>query len=298
MNNLIKAFIKPRKLLAWVWVQSSKFIKSDELYLKVYFRLYAKERLDLNTPETFNQKIQWLKLHNRGDFLGKMVDKYEVLNIVREKIGDEYLVPLLGVWESPDQIDFDHLPDQFVLKPTHDSQSTIICKNKADFNINKARLSLSHALKYNYYLKGREMPYRHIRPRIIAQKYLEEESGTGLKDYKFFCFNGRVGYIQVDTGRFTDHRRNMYDRDWNLQEFEFQRKKESTKIIEKPTALKVMIGIAEELSKGFCFVRIDLYLVKDRIYFGEYTFHPDGGIGRFKPKEWNKKLGDMIELNF
>lgn len=268
----------------------------DPLWLKIVFRIKMGYKLDLNNPKTFNEKVQWLKLHDRNPLYTTLVDKYEVRKFIAETIGEEYLIPLLGVWDHFDDIDFGKLPNQFVLKCTHDSGGLVICKDKSRFDINAAKKKISTCIKRNFYWGFREWPYKNVKPRIIAEKYMVDESGTELKDYKIFCFNGMPKIIQVDFNRFNNHKRNIYDLKWNIQPFEIHYPSNFNFEIEKPQAFVKMIHIAEQLAKCNKHVRVDLYCIGGEIYFGELTFFHESGYGRFKPKEWDNKLGEWINL--
>ena len=278
----------------------SQYIKSDELYLKIIFFLTFGKWLNFKHPETlrtFNEKTQWLKLHNNTQLHTQMVDKYEVRKIIEEKLGSGYTFPLLGVWNNADEIDFNKLPQQFVLKPTHDSGSIIICRDKTLLNQNTARQKLRQALIRNYYWLGREMPYKNVQPRIIAEPLMSDnETHSELKDYKLFCFDGVVKMIQVDYDRFTNHHRNLYTPEWRLIDAFILYPNDPNHIIEKPEVLPQMLEIGQKLSKGFPFVRIDLYVICNKVYFGEFTFHHEGGLGRIRPRQFNITMGDWIHL--
>ena len=272
-------------------------VMSDKLYLKLKFRVKMKKSLHLKNPQTFNEKLQWLKLHDRKPIYTTMVDKYEVKKYVAEKIGEEYIIPTLGVWDNFDDIDFDKLPDQFVLKCTHDSGGLVICKDKSKLDFSAARKKINRSLKNDYYLYGREWPYKDVKPRIIAEEYMEDNTLHELRDYKFFCFGGQVECYKVDFDRFIEHHANYYDRDGNLLEFGevvcppvYDRK------IERPKTLPKMIEFAEKLSNEIPFLRADFYDVNGQVYFGELTFFPASGIGEFVPKEWDLKLGEWIHI--
>jgi len=298
MNKLLKAFKYPRTALIWLWWRSSRFIISDALYLKVYYRLMTREKLDLKNPKTFNQKTQWLKLHNTDERYTQMVDKYGVREIIEKELGREYLIPLLGVWNEFDDIEFEKLPGQFVLKTTHDSESIVICKDKSAFDIESARKKLSSALRRNYFYRGREYPYKNVKPRIICEQYMVDESGTELKDYKFFCFNGEPKLFFVASGRFADLKFAYYDMELNRLPFNTGKYGHSEETITKIESFNTMVEITRKFSKGIPFVRVDLYNINGKIYFGEFTFHHDGGISPFHPQEWDRKLGDLIRLPF
>ena len=183
----------------------------DRVYVKWHYFFRTGRKLNLDNPLTFNEKLQWLKIYDRHENYTRMVDKYEVKKYVSEIIGEDYIIPTLGVWNSWDEIDFNTLPEQFVLKCTHDSQSTVICKDRSTFNFENAKKKINTHLKKNYYWQSREYPYKDLRGRIIAEKYMVDESGYELKDYKVFCFNGKAKYIQVDFDRFKNHKKNIYD---------------------------------------------------------------------------------------
>lgn len=270
----------------------------DKMYIKLYYFAKFKHFCNLKNPQTFNEKIQWLKLNDRKPIYSKLVDKYEVRKYIEKKIGKEYLVPLYGIWEKFDDIDFDKLPQKFVLKCTHDSGGVVICKNKKEFDKKIAKKTIENCLNHNFYYIAREWPYKNVKPRIIAEKYLENEDKTeGLKDYKFMCFNGRMKccFVCFNRDENNDPLINIYDSEWN--KMPFQRKNEgSNRILKKPNKFEKMIELAEILSKEMPFARIDFYDVDDRIYFGEITLYPAGGFKRFDPDEYDKILGDWLEL--
>jgi hypothetical protein len=269
----------------------------DEKYLKFSFRMKMGYKLDLNNPKTFNEKLQWLKLHNRHAKYTQMVDKYAVKDFVSNMIGEEYIIPTLGVWDRFEDIDFDKLPSQFVLKCTHDSGGLVICKDKSALNKNDARKTINSSLKKNFYWEGREYPYKDVKPRIIAEKYMVDESGTELKDYKFFCFNGEPKFFKVDFDRSTVHHANYFDLKWNFLKFgEVVCPYVESRKIDQPLNFDNMIEIARKLSANIPFVRIDLYNIKGQIYFGEMTFFPTSGFGPFYPKEWDYKIGQWLKL--
>ena len=257
--------------------------------------------LNLKKPQTFNEKLQWLKLHNRKPEYTMMVDKYEVKNYIAEKIGEEYIIPTLGVWDRFEDIDFDGLPDQFVLKCTHDSGGLVIVRNKTKLDPAAAQKTIERALKNNYYIYGREWPYQNIKPRIIAEQYM---SNTGtvddtaeLTDYKCMCFHGQVEYVFAITGRYSEHGRKIviYDREWKKQPFG-RDEKVCVEEVAQPRNLEKMLQLAECLSKGVPFLRVDFYEVAGRVYFGELTFFPGSGMEKFYPEEWDLKLGELINL--
>jgi hypothetical protein len=298
MNKLKKAFKNPKTALIWLWWKSSRFIVSDRLYLKVFYKLNMGEKLDIKNPKTFNQKTQWLKLHNREERYTQMVDKYGVREIIKKEIGEEYLIPLLGVWNEFDDINFDKLPNQFVLKTTHDSGTTLICKDKSTWDINLARKKINSALRKNYFYFGREYPYKNVKPRIVCEHYVVDESGTELKDYKFFCFDGVPKLFFVASNRFIDVKFAYYDMELNRLHLNTGKYSLSNETITKIESFDTMVELAKKFSKGIPFVRVDLYNINGKVYFGEFTFHHDGGVVPFYPQEWDKKLGDLIRLPF
>lgn len=279
----------------------SKFVwpEDDKKYLSLLYYLRTHEKLNLETPTNFTQKMQWLKIYDRKDIYTEFVDKYQVRKIVEDKIGSEYLIPLLGVWDDFDEIDFEKLPNEFVLKTTHDSGGVIICRNKSTFNYKLAKKKIQKKLRNNFFWIGREYPYKGVRPRIVAEKLMVDESGTELKDYKFFCYNGIPKILFLASGRFS-HKRpyfDFYDVE-TKKRLDISAKGHPHSDIEEiivPNFDK-MIDIARSLSKGFPFIRIDLYNINGEIFFGEYTFYHDSGFVPFLPNEWNKKLGDWIIL--
>ena len=255
-------------------------------------------KLDLKNRRTFNEKLQWLKLYNRKQEYTIMVDKYAVKQYVADNIGEEYIIPTLGVWNKPEEIDWNTLPNQFVLKTTHGGGSggVIICYDKLTFDINDAIKRLNKSLKQDIYLSYREWPYKDVSKRIIAEKYMTEGDNE-LKDYKFFCFNGSPYCLKIDFDRFIDHRANYYDTDMNLLPFgEACCMPDYKKELKRPENFERMIDIVKILSKDIPFARIDLYNSKGKIYFGEITFFPAGGMGKFVPFEWDYKLGHLLKL--
>lgn len=225
----------------------------------------------------------------------KLVDKYAVRGFIKEKLGEEYLIPLLGVWDDPEKIDFESLPQKFVLKCNHNSGTGMcICKNKATLDINKTKKELKKGMEEDYYLSGREWPYKNVPRKIIAEQYMVDESGCELKDYKFMCFGGKVKSIFVCSERFSGEVKvTFFDTDWNKMPFE-RHYKASDKPIPKPEKLSEMIALAEKVAENIPFVRVDFYYIKGKIYFGEMTFYPGSGLEEFKPEEWDLKMGKLI----
>ena len=269
---------------------------SDKTFLKIMYSLRIGQKLNINNPQTFNEKIQWLKIHDRRPEYTKMVDKYEVKKYVANIIGEETIIPTIGVYDCVDDIDFTKLPSQFVLKCTHDSGGIVICKDITKINQKQVKRKLNKWLHRSYFYQNREWPYKNVTPRIIAEKYMEDESGWQLKDYKIFCFNGEPKFIEVDYDRYVGHKLNVYDLDWNFIDFYMTSPNDKDVKIKKPETLNEMLEFARKLSKGIIFVRVDFYSINSMIYFGEMTFHPGSGMIDFHPKEYDKILGEMLVL--
>lgn len=273
----------------------------DKLYLKHIYYIYTGKKLNLKNPKTFNEKLQWLKLYNRDPLYTKLVDKYEVRKYIAETIGEQYLIPLIGVWNTFDEIDFSKLPNEFVLKCTHDSGGIIICKDKTKLDIEEVKNKIEKSLRRNYYYEWREWPYKNVKPRIICENLIKDKEMDDLCDYKFFCFSGEVKYCQVIRDRNSSETIDFYDLDWNIVEFTGLHEPNnpyphSKKIYKEPKRYKEMIEIAQKLAGDASFVRVDLYLVDNKIFFGELTFYPFAGIGVFEPDEWNLIMGEYIKL--
>lgn len=267
----------------------------EEVYLHKTFKRNLGYELDLNNPTTLNSKLQWLKIHDRTPLHTQCADKYEVRKYVKEKIGEDYLIPLLLQSYNIEDITPENMPDQaFIIKANHDSGGGIIVRNKKDINWNKARKDLKDRMNKNYYYSGKEWQYKNIKPCLVVEELLLDENDEVPSDYKLHCFNGRVEIIQVDTGRFKNHERHLHDRNWDLIDCQWFYK--SGKGVEKPIKLDEMIEVAEKLSKDFIFVRIDLYSVRNKLYFGEITFHPGSGWEFFEPVECDYKFGKKLTL--
>lgn len=263
--------------------------------LKKWYKKRTGKILNLENPQTFNEKIQWLKLYDNSPLKTRLADKYLVREWIEEKIGKDYLIPLLGVWDNFDEIDFDKLPDKFVLKANHGCAWNIIVKDKSKFDKKKAKKKFDKWMKRNYaYKAGFEMQYKDIPPKITAEAFISDSKGE-LNDYKILCFNGKPQFIWIDQGRYTHRTENIYDTKWNLQPFllTYENSKEE---VPPPKNLEKMIELAEILSKDFALVRVDFYNVDGKIYFGEMTFTSASGVDVFKPEEYNLKLGQMLEL--
>ncbi len=273
-----------------------KFVP-DDLYLKTIYWIHFGKKLDLVDPKTFNEKLQWLKLHDRKEIYTFLVDKYEAKRIVASIIGDEYIIPTLGVWDSFDEIEFEKLPDSFVLKCTHDSGGVYICKDKALFDYTKVRKKIICSLKYNFYWVGREWPYKNVVPRIIAEENISSESDD-LLDYKMMCFSGKVKCTFVCSKRNSESGLEVtfYDQDWKLMPLErhYPRSKD---IHPKPACYDEMVDLAQKLSKDMAFVRVDFYVINDHPRFGEMTFYPGDGLEEFTPERYDYIFGEWIDCS-
>lgn len=295
MTKLLKAFKDPLWVMSVILRRLSPLIKNDEKFIRIEYYLGMHKKLNLNNPQTFNEKLQWLKLHDKHEEYTSLVDKHEVKKIVSNILGDQYIIPTIGVWDNVEDIDFDKLPSSFVLKTTHDSGGVVVCKDKSKLDIVKAKRKLKKSLRHNFYWEHREYPYKDVKPRIIAEKYMVDESGSELKDYKFFCFDGEPKMLYIATDRPYDTRFDFFDIEFNHLPFK-QGHPTATKTIVKPEGFDDMVKIATRLSQGFRHVRIDLYNINGKIYFGEYTFFHFSGNVPFDPEEWDYRIGEMLKL--
>ena len=270
----------------------------DKPYLKLRFRASMGKKLNLKNPQTFNEKLQWLKLNDRKPEYTMMVDKYESKKYVANIIGEEYIIPTLGVWDKFDDIDFDKLPDKFVLKCTHDSGGLVICKDKSNFDKHAAKLKIEKSLKHDYFKWGREWPYKNVKPRIIAEQYMEDSALHELRDYKFFCFNGVADCVMVCVGRSTGNTKfYFYNKEWKLCRYNVLGKSIiGNGDVKRPNNISDMFAIVEQLSQKIPFSRIDLYNVNQKIYFGEITFFPDSGFDPNLMPETDFYFGSKLNL--
>ncbi|GHH99566.1 ATP-grasp fold amidoligase family protein [Neobacillus kokaensis] len=263
--------------------------------LKAKFKRKHGYSLDLENPRTLSEKIQWIKLNGNIKRFSKYVDKFRVRNYVKEKIGEQYLIPLFGVYDNVNQIEWGKLPNSFAMKTTHGATWNLIVKDKTRINRVSAKRKLRRWLRLRYYTITGESNYRNIKPRIVIEKFIKDPTGD-LKDYKFFCFHGEPKFIQVDGGRFSNHKRDFYDLDWNnipvrLKYKHFQEP------VTKPSRLNEMLTIARKLSADFAFVRVDLYYTNEQIYFGEITFTPANGFKPFRPRYYDELFGQFLDIS-
>ena len=273
---------------------------SDEQFMKLRFFLLTGERLNLRNPQTFCEKVCWLMAHDHNPLYTKMADKYQAKQEVSRLIGPQYVIPLLGVYDRVEDIDLNELPEQFVLKCTHDSGSYVVCKDRATFDWQAGQRKLSNALAQSYFRIKREWAYKDIERRIIAEEYKEGLGEPDSVEYKLTCFNGRVGFVTVCKGvphaGFADRYNDFFDRDLNPLPFHVYYEN-SPDPVELVPEIAQMIELSEVLSKGIPQVRVDWYLLDGQLYFGEMTFYTWSGICMFTPKEWDRTLGDLIDIS-
>ena len=281
-------FFDNRHLLDWM---------PDEKYLKMAFRAKMGYPLNLENPKTFNEKLQWLKLHDRKPLYTTLVDKYAVRQYIAEKIGEEYLIPLVGgPWNSADEIDFDSLPEQFVLKCNHNSGGVIICRDKSSFDVEGTRAKLDKLLSRNYFYRGREWPYKNVKPCIIAEEFMQDEKFDNLSVYKILCFGSEPKIFQtIKNDKTPEESIDYFDTSWNKLDLH-QNFPNSAEPLEEPSNREKMLELARKLAEGFPQIRTDFYSINGQIYFSELTFYSDAGFAAFDPPEWDKILGSWIEL--
>lgn len=303
MSILVKVIKNPRKainvLLEDLLRKVAPFIKDDKRYIKMKWKLSMDYPLNLDNPTTFSEKLQWLKLHDHNPEYIKMVDKIEAKRYVSSIIGEDYIIPTIAIYNSVEEIDFDKLPNSFVLKCTHDSNGVVICKDKTNFDIESAKEKLKKGLNHSYFCFNREWPYKNVKPRIIAEQFMSEDGQAAeLKDYKWFCFNGKPEFLFIATDRFTKGEQTKFDFfDTSFNHLPIiNGHPNATVEIKKPAGFEHMKVIATRLSQNIPHVRVDLYDINGKIYFGELTFYHWSGFVPFEPHEWDVKFGDLIKL--
>lgn len=298
--SILSYIKKPQLLIFSIGRRGFLNWMSDKQYIDIAYQAKIGKRINWSNPQTFNEKLQWLKLYNRQPEHSKMVDKYQVRKYIAEKIGEEYLIPLLGVWDNVDDIDFDLLPEQFVLKCSHDSGSVVVCRNKKLFDKNKAVRKLKKHMKQNAFAYGREWPYKNVKPRIIAEKYMSDNfDEENLTDYKFYCFKGKPEYLYVSVG-LENHetaRISFMNLDWTIADFGRSDYRSLDNLPPKPLCFEKMKELAAKLSENIPFLRVDLYEIQGKIYFSELTFFPCGGMMPFDPPEADRKLGELLDIS-
>lgn len=279
-----------------------KFIP-DRIYLKIMYRYFFDKSLNLKNPRTFNEKLQWIKLYDRKSTYTVMVDKVKARDFVSRKIGKKYLIPIIGVWDKVDDIDFNSLPNQFVIKCNHNSgKGMCICKDKTKLDIEDVKNKLREGLKEDYFYSGREWPYKNVPRKIICEKYMVDETGEGLNDYKVLCFNGKPKLIELHMGRFTDHQtQDIYDIHWNkttMSQANISDFQVSSKPSPPPDTLSEMIACSEILAKGIPHIRVDWYSINGHLYFGELTFFDGSGFDPWDNPKDDLMMGKWINLPF
>ncbi len=267
----------------------------DRTYIQLYYFIRFRHLCNFRSPKLYNEKQNWLKLYNRKPEYVYMVDKIEAKSYVAGVIGQEHIIPLYGVWEHFDDIDFETLPDQFVLKCSHDSKSTLIVKNKSKFKKAQAKRTIETALKYNFFYFCREWPYKRVKPRILVEAYMEDHIDGELRDYRFFCFNGEPKVMKI-TSNLDNKKINVDYYDMDFKHLNFSPKGNASKPPRKPTTFNQMVEFSKLLSKDIPSLRVDFYEVDGRFYFGELTFFNNGGFRSFTPREWDRIFGNWLEL--
>jgi hypothetical protein len=285
-------------IIVAAWRLKVDHLIPDKTFLSLYYRWQFDRKMHWRNPRTFNEKLQWLKVYNRKAEYSTLVDKYSVKQYIADKLGERFVVPVLGVWDRPEDIEWDKLPERFVVKCSHDCGGSVICRNKAELNIEEATKKLKQAFSQDYYIaNGREWPYKNVVKRIFAEQFLVDKDGH-LNDYKFFCFGGEPKYCSVISGREVKKVCiDFFDKDWNHQPFHqpgFYPFAETE--IKKPECYDQMWEYARILAADKPFVRIDFYEVDGKVYFGEVTFFPTSGFGPFAPEEWDMTFGSWINL--
>lgn len=286
-----------RYIIEWILWKPFARKMNDKTYLRLLYWSRFGKVLHLKKPKTFSEKLQWLKIYDKNQKYVEMVDKDLAKQYVGEIIGGEYIIPTIGKWESVEEIKFDSLPNQFVLKCTHDSGGIVICRDKTGFDIDKAKNIINNSLKNNYYFHAREWPYKYIKPKIIAECFMNN-NGKDLEDYKIHCFNGQPEVILVCRDRYNKSglTEDFFSIEWNHLNVSRKTHPNATEKIPKPKLLKEMLEISKKLSKGIPFVRVDLYIIEDRIYFGELTLFPASGLAPFVPESFDSYLGEQLIL--
>lgn len=299
-ENLVRLFFeRPKRFWLHVLVHNTKLLRSDSIYLKLKWALSDMPyKLNLDNPKSFNEKLQWMKIHNRKAIYTTMVDKDAAKDYVASRIGVNHIIKTLASWKSPNDIDWSTLPNKFVLKTTHDSGGLVICRDKDKLDKEKAYTKIKKSLERDYYWMSREWPYKNVPKRIIAEEYMEQADGSPLIDYKFFCFNGKPEFLYVSQG-LENHetaRMSFLTMEWTFAPFHRSDYRPFDTLPQKPVLFDEMVQIASKLSAGHPFLRVDLYEIKGQIYFSELTFTPCSGMLPFEPLKWDYILGDYITL--
>ncbi len=297
-DRFLRLIVHPRYIGSALLRTFSHWITNDKWYVKTRYRLYTGKKLNLENPQTYNEKLNWQKLYDHNPIYTIMVDKYAAKEYVAKIIGDKYIIPTIGHWEEPEDIEWDCLPSQFVLKTTHDSGGVIVVRDKQKLNKEKAINKLKNCLKRDNYAVTREWPYKNVHRRIIAEQYMEDSKTGELRDYKFFSFDGDVKamFISQDRGKQDEEVKfDYFDADFNHLDIHQYHDAGKT-LPEKPVCFEEMKMLASILSKGLPQVRVDFYEVNGKVYFGELTFFHHGGIVPFTPEKWDYTFGSWINL--
>lgn len=295
MFNRLKLVKTPREFWGWLLYRINPAWMSDRLRLETMYLYRMHDHLDLNHPVTFNEKLQWLKLYDRNPKYTMMVDKYLVKDYITQTLGESHVIPTLAVYQSADEIDFDALPNQFVMKCNHDSHSVKICTDKSKLDYDAIRKYYRERLKFEAFDVCEEWAYKDVPRRILVEKYMEDTSGDALMDYKWFCFDGEPKIMYMSRDASANPTTDFFDMDFNPLPIKMQ-DPNSEVLPEKPAQFEDMKAMARRLSQGIPQVRVDFYVINDQIYFGEFTFYHCGGMQKIQPEEWNVKMGDMIRL--
>ncbi|MDD6250787.1 MAG: ATP-grasp fold amidoligase family protein [Bacillales bacterium] len=300
--------MKLNKIIKFIFDKDYRFITlgnygfykrmNDSVYLKKRYKALTGKKLNMDRPKTFNEKLQWLKVNDRKEYYSKMVDKYDAKEYVKEICPSINVIKTIGIYDHFDDINLDSLPDKFVIKCTHNSNCLIICRDKSKFDGVYAKKQLEKGLKDNFYTAGREWPYKNLRRRIIVEEYMEDDSGEGLMDYKFYCFNGVPKFLYISKG-LENHATaaiSFVTLNWQFAPYERSDYKPFEKLPKQPACFEQMIQIAKILSKEMPFLRVDLYEINNKVYFSELTFYPCAGAMPFKNDDHDLELGNMIHL--
>lgn len=282
----------------FIYLGQKDFFKwmSDKAYLKIMYYCRMGKKLNLRNPKTYTEKLQWIKLYDRRPEYTQYVDKFKVREYVSKKIGEEYLIPLIEVYNSVEEIKWDELPSKFVLKCAHNSGGNIICMNKDELDIEDAKRKLKKWMKRNWFWHGREWAYKNVVPKIVCEEYMANSDGS-LNDYKILCFNGKAKYIQIHRDRYTNHTEDFYDLKGNWLPFHHKAYKQSGIKKIDVSKLQEIIKLAETLSKGYYQMRVDFYLVDGKPFFGEITLYDFNGLVDIVPEQYNEIVGQQIKLS-
>ncbi|MGM9774605.1 MAG: ATP-grasp fold amidoligase family protein [Candidatus Egerieousia sp.] len=302
-KSIWKAISHPRLVLGWLLGKAAPHIHSDRMYIRMKYRLSLGHSCNFKVPKTFQDKLQWIKLNDHKPIYHQMVDKYDAKKFIEEKVGKEYVIPTIGLWDNFEDIDFDKLPNEFIIKNTHDSGTYFICKDKSACNIDDLKFRARKKLliderKHDYYVYSREWPYKGLRHRIIAEPLINDGKGDYLTDYKFYTFNGEPKFFYVTSNRGCTGglKEDFFDVDGNLMMLNQKGFYNNPKTPILPINLSKMIELSRILAENTYHLRVDFYETNDKMYVGELTFFDGGGFCAFTPEKYNRILGDWIKL--